>query len=632
MLLTACFTLLVSIAADECGLYLSRNSIEESSSSFCNDFGYCEGIHLDETRRVVAGDTSDITASHLILCDEAFEEIAQLTLSEVGVDTQIRPMPSVHVVSLYKLAQVKHEDNEWRRNLALLHNSYRTHHVSHADIIGAEIWMSRSYPAVLESLMNDLESRIEQVQRAVQATFPRVTQESLSTTWASDILDLVHAVEIHPAMEYRGGVIRSIFRNSEAMRGFEWTMRMMMEFAIKVRTKRIINAYLQSVSPFAFVFSQLQSRLRIDFIDLYRGMESFIVDMSKIAPPVLGRAWEWRLPGDMISSWSLPELPLILSEEVDWTMILQDAGVEPPPPVLARQQRRGARYYKNQLEAVIDQISTTAQPPVGLVNQLAALLHFADRTDMKMKRVCRKKSLFFDNMLLTADDVFHVSQAGLAVAAVLNRCSGVGDLSARIRSINTISQSIKVLKLTELSLPSNPSDQLAAFLEALGDMSKHALAGTIRILFTSNRETDLDEAVPGGIQVWFGKIIDEVFSSRSGFLAATESACTAYSPVHDNLDTLRAIGRLLALYLRDGYADNKLGKYLLRADCGRSAGSSVKAVLFLGSESIRSGFYDVFQYNDFELALSKGGIETLFDHAASEAGFFRRPSGKVELL
>ena len=640
------FTILYLAAGDECGLYVSKYLPSDTATSFCNDLNFCDGIFFDENRKLVVGATGNIVESKLVFCDEAFTSISKIERIPMDTETHTRAMPRLFAVGPVAMQRAKVEDSTWEAFSKLSRMRIQEPMTADADVSRAEAWLGRNYPHRIEESMKTLEQRVDLTVGALEVTFPRVNDESLPAGWASEVVQLVRELERELETESNVMQIRSIFRNSDAMRRFQWCMRMVMEYGIKMREKRLINAYFQSVSPFVYVFAFIQFRFRIDYPNLYRGMQDFVVEISQIAPPVAGERWEWRVSKAMLDSWQTPEFPLLIvssneeEEDYDWPTFLQDAGVSPSP---TDRKRKRHYFYTTDVLSTIESLLDSGQMDKKLLRMLAALLHFADRTDLDISQsVCGAHKDFLENVLLTSEHTFPASHVIPTMSAVLNRCR-ILDLSARMRVITTIAQTVPVLELSHLMLPRD--NQLEIFLTRLSVLYKHQLAGAIKVgLYTESylsdeeaEEKDDDTAfLPGGIASWYGNLVDELFSSGGGYMRQIEGVFTPiYTESIVEIEKLRGIGRFLALYLREGYTENKLSQYY-PTDCSLVRCS--KNMLFFGSESIRKGFYDVFVENDFELALimdDASDIQKMLQFVSKTGDnprFFASSSGSLESL
>jgi len=630
-----CLVIIPVVTGDECSVFVKKHAQDESAISFCNDLGFCDSVYFDSSRQLVFGSTSDIPEAQLVYCDGAFRDISGLSLIPHTPGVSERPMPLIYTVEAYTLSRTAEDDVEWGRISKFMRRGADDPVPTVQDEFQIEAWHSRGYPPQLESDLYQLETLLETVGGALQASFPRVTQDSLAEGWADEIVDLVMRVHLSVDRSSQARKIRSIFRNSDSMRQFEWCMRMVMEYSLKLRDDRMINSFFQAVSPFVFVFSFLQHRLRIDYLNLYHGMQDFVVEMSKIQPPVSEEhRWYWRLPKSMVEqNWSMPELPLLFNPDLDWETVLNDAGMALP-------DRMRKNYYKSELQSALEKFAAN-NAAADAKKQIAFLLHFADRTNLDISRICASFASTFDNILLTSEHIFPPSLATTTVAAILNRCRKNGlSLSAQLRFIDAISHTVPVYSLSHLMLPRGEGKELDMFVRRLAILKKYHLAGTIRVsLYTESaeaQEENIASSVPVSVAHWFGGLIDQLFAPEFGYMQKLQSrmdeTCFFYAPHHrgtlEEMETLRGVGRLLALYLREGYAENKLSAYLKA--CAET--NSVESVLFLGSESIRRGFYDVFVENDFELALSSAtDVSTMLEFVSKrETGFFSLGFASIE--
>ena len=454
------------------------------------------------------------------------------------------------------------------------------------------------YHPHVANFMNDLEVTAWDISASIWTMFPRV---SFKLGVHGKALQAFSNRDMDWAIHHSGAGPR--FRNTRGMRAFAWTVRAMLEVGLKNPRK----SYLAAIAPFVHAFCSLQFRLSIDYPSLFDGMQNLLTTIVTIHPQYTNEPWRLRLAATYFDVWKLPELPLLAEPDFDWPLLLRDAGM-----ALAVEPNNLFSTLRQQLVQLTIGLARNFGAPTHVeYDRIGLLLLVAEKTDIDVSLLCRRFRDAVEWTFLKNSDVTIRS-------AVLNRCRPDMALNTRSRAVALIANRVDNIQLTRIWV--ELETQAFSLLGHLAILDMHALGGELVISIA--RPDTPDTTVAGGILPWLGSIVDEV-SRLSMIQSVNIGSCVQYSAVAgDSLEhrnSLRAIGRLLALYLRAGNEGNRLGKLL--TSC--TPNSTVQEVLFLGSPSVRRGFYDVFVDGDFELAYVDGqDVADMLAHVGGNAVSF----------
>ena len=619
-------SLLVSLTVgDECSFYFESiiqfgvpfhedsSSAEEMDDGtdidpFCNDEGICQGFFVNSDGHLVHG--TEMGASQ-ISCIQAYSKLHQLHWGEVDREFNTRPMPETKIVRPSELEELRSDDANWARNQKF----YRKLVLNPGQKRGknereAERWTSRQYPVDVRADISSLESLIQGIVETLVSSFPRISvRNALPDDWLDKLVTAVDAVHVGVSQHDRKNLIVSIFRNTPAMRTYMWYMHAMIQYSLKETEPTILAPFLAGSAPFIFAFTYIENRLGIHYPGMYEYSQNFLTTLFQIQSPIPDLVWHMSLHDE--DQWTFPELPLFPNALIDWGHVFSDARIKLPP-------RDGITnvdsFLTGSLSALLDGASRSSFEDIRQEQLLRAsvLLVYMNSRSVEISEVCLEHADFLNELVKTADSIPE-SLSYQAVMAILGRCNSIGFLSlaSRLQGIVEV-WSPRARQLDHRRIWVRQEMMPSDLVTRLSLMDAHSLAGYITISVTSmdeEGESIMASAVPGGLKLWLSEAVEKIFSPDEPFfeLVERDDGCVEYKPTlsnasEDDVHIFRGIGRLLALYLRQGYADSVLGKYMHACEDS----DSVEKILFFNSSSIRKGFYDVFVEGDFERALLNG--------------------------
>ena len=555
---------------DECDLLESAFlPVDSGFESFCNDSDFCENLFLMHNGTLSHNSSGSIPLS----CDNAHEILNPTRLLTDGEDGSETLMPEIESATFIQQEWAIADDAKWRK--------FNHPNESWTDDELAEFtaWSRPVGDYMVASALRGLDMLIAAVVRGIMATFPRM----IIQPDVEENLSLIANVSMNIWTPRMAG---TKFRNSAALRSYAWSVRMMLELGLKHPRP----GYLSSIAPFVHNFFFLQYRFGIDYDHLFDGVEHLLTALVKLHPRYTHDPWYLRLPPGYLEGWPLPEYPVVRDRtEVDWTLLLEDSGIAVVPGRLRIFSLLQA--HLRALSIALESNDDYPQRFPELERQIGVLMLVADRTGVVVSLLCKGyPEVVAWAFLMNSDTTLRL--------AILGRCKAFIDVTIRIRMmIRTIAARMGNSVKTRIWV--YPPEPALSLISLLTIYDIHAFGGELTISWSDIT----DSAVAGDIVDWLGEMIKRLFSSYLVELVVVGN-CTRYrrSASLVTVKRLRAVGRLLALYLRAGNKDNVLGQYL--RSC--SEDDTVSEVLFLNSAAVMRGFHDIFVPGDFELALIDG--------------------------
>ena len=579
---------------DECFRYqwMALN-VSVGSESTCDDFDYCRHLYhapngsmVYYTGSIEAGDWTRVS------CETAFDSLNSMRPLLDPADPTETAMPELVWAPYTAMTWAGENDAAWRRF------SRRENIRTLEDSVAFHAWNRQAYDPLVQSMMEVLEEEVLLIARSIVASFPRVA-----------FRHSVHG-EILARIENRDMTAAAKFRNSPGMRLYAWAVRAMLELGLKQPR----SGYLAAIVPFVHAFCHLQYRFGLDYVGLFDSVQDIVATLVEIHPRYTSLPWHMRLPMQYRDDWKLPEYPIMARADFNWRLLLQDAGI-------ARASDRVSIYSLLRQRLVNLMIGLVRDPDREygpLQEEIAVLFLVADRTGEDVSSLCQRfRQAVESTFTNAADTTLRVS--------VLGRCKDDMALNVRLQFVDVIASEVDNIERTRMLIdPAHPASSLLAHL---GVIDIRALGG--QLVLSMIRSDHNDTTVPGGTIPWLGSMIEFLFST-SMLVRIEDGDCTRYRPSATALAMpmhIRSIGRLFALYLREGNAGNLLGRYL-RA-CGED--DTVQRVLFMNSAAIRNGFYDLFAPADFEVALIDGqdAADMLAFASDNKPAFFALGHGSV---
>jgi hypothetical protein len=567
------------------------------SKPFCGDSGYCVSHALFKE--------SSLSLLQSISCQEAYEKTHELSLLPMNDVFQARQSPETKPVDDSAILDARADDKTWLQMNRIRKDWLRNRKSFERRPKDLNLWMTRCYPKKLSSPFKQLERLLHDVVGQLSNSFPRVSPlENLGDSWLKKIIDTVDGLEMPLSRNSRRYEAISIFRNSDVMREFVWYMKACMHYSTKERDEKLLESFLSGLSSFFFAFSYIETKLGIHYPDMYARHQNFLVTVTNLAPPLDDATWWISFPESL--SWSIPELPLLTKELVEWSHVFNDVAI--PSPSLNSDSLRQFRIEF--LSKILNgHVETAPDSPIeetteSLAKKSAYLFNYFDKENIDIASVCEEHSELLSETVSTLRNIPECISYQTTLS-ILGRCKPHLPLETRIAAfIEPIAVTGENGKLSHLGINLNvmPSD----LVSRMAPLSPYALAG---LFVVSAEDSDYSEAeLPGGNERIFMDAITSIFETEDlYFRKELIGNCVRYKPIidpdsTDQLEMLRGIGKLLALHMRQGYPGSHLAQYLHAC----AADDSVSEALFLGSHYIRKGFYDVFVEGDFERALIDG--------------------------
>lgn len=567
---------------------------EVTTHAFCNDEGFCEGLFVDSDGLLTdESSMGSIPAS----CVYAYERAHPLGMVDPSGEDPTAHFPSTVILGPGQVGKARSDDSSWtsasiaNRKLLLFSRSTRERKEQEAWQTLVYAWNERSYPDSLTEELSDLEQMIETIVSELSSTFPLVSASDLHSSWLPNFVAKVDSLSDRFRRHARKDRILSIFRNLNPMRAFSWYMSAIIGYSSKETNETRLSAFLSGASPFVFAFTYMENKLGTIYPDMYQWAQSFLVTISDLESPLPGVPWHLTMHD--VADWVHPELKLVPSRFVDWNTVFSHAEIA------TTQVENFNAYMTGMLDAMLDLAFTTKLPDImtSQLKKAGLVFVYLASHEVDISELCSKHEEGLNRLIRDFPDV-HPSYSYQVVMAVIDSCTKSGFLSLSNR-LGGVLESWVPEGLNHhtwhiwLQTSLMPSDLVSRVSH--GDA--HALAGT---LFFSFQDPSLKvyRAEPS----WMSDAIDGIFTEY--FTEhIDEEGCRSYSPKkRNNRTTLRAIGRIFAIYIRERHEDMVLTKYM-RA-CSDS--DTVRSVLFKNSEYIRRGFYDVFVEGDFERLLIDG--------------------------
>ena len=565
-------------SADECGqlALFPFNAIGEAS--FCNEWDTCQNLSVAPNGTVVLSVDGEPEWRPLT-CDEAYEITHPLTFMddnetmvdwESALEKKRRKDQDIHTM-LYG-------DGRFVRTMEDL-REYR-------ELQG------RMYEKSLAPTMKALEAEILAVAQGMLATFPRVEY--------SDAVQGRALRNITRLARQAGGWDLATswkLRDSAGMRLYAWTVRAMLQLGFKQPT----DSYLAGIAPFVHAFTFLQYRFRISYYGILKEARDLIVSLLLIHPGYTDAPWSLRLPMKMHQNQTPgPFYSIVSYELVDWREFLGQVEVALPDSGnvdddIYNGLEAGLNLYTEDMDALYVPYNYLASETDRESTQIASMFLAADQNDINVTSICEGYRRAVEWVY------FATRKPHILQPAILRRCKTTINIFDRAGLLSVYSQGVPSKARTRVWI--EPHNQLGSLLVRLGAMDRHTLAGqlTFSIVGQPLNQTAVSRGI---VHSWLQPLIDELFSTDLIERVVVSDGCEQYhpSPEKTTADTARAIGRLIALYLREGNPHGALDKYL-RACTDED---TIAQVLFLNSTSVRRGIYDVYLPGDFELALTDG--------------------------
>jgi hypothetical protein len=591
--------------------------------SFCNDSDHCEGIF----------DTFE--PSWPLTCFEAYS--AHHSVEFLSPDNS---EPEYQVASEDALLWARDDDADFGH---LIWCKYPGEEAEEEDggCNGAAVdaYFEYSYPADIYETLSRIEEMGETIGGRILSSFPRVlfdldTDGPVLGEFVTLVDTAAGPLKIHADRLN----ILSHFRNNESIQKYQWAVSMSLHRLLSFKPSDSAHAgpYMAGIAPYVHAFMYMQYHLEVDYPNMYALSRNAISSLVEVDPKYCDPCrWYVRVTKPESDNWPVPE---ITHPNIDWDVVLFDSGSMPEIPDEMEDEDDKVRQRMGRLERLLYQanelLDLRDQTDDGkylehylenhLVTPIVYLLIYAWDQGLDIQRLCGKFFVALECSVQHTRDV----NAGLGIQAReawVDRCNETEtpNLMTRVEIVETIEMLNKVYGRRQIWISENKD---GSYLEEpftkMRALTQLDLAGHV---FISLYGDDVESSkVPGGITSWLINTITSVFGSDRWFEQhADAQECEYYTlragigSSEDERSELRQIGRILALYLREGNKDNNLSRYLTSCE---SMGHDLNRDMFFNSMSIRRGFYDVFTEESFErVLLDSEDMAQMFTYVADES-------------
>lgn len=598
------------------------------TESHCNDFGFCEGLFDLKGYPVTCGFAWSFT-----------HPLHELVDPEEGIP----PMPELMMAPIEDIQRIEDEDDQLLRIYVREPNdpSEPTVNVQHA----LSRFIDVHCPEDIREKVEAMEILVFSATQHVQRSFPLILfDDHMEGANLRMIVELVDEIKDCVTGINRTDQLVSRLRNSRNMRQFMWTITLILQYVLRLGQQSLmLQPFLAASAPFVHTFMYIQYSLGLDYADIFAEYQSSISVFFRVDPVYLGpnrSTWYIRIPMSEFQLWQVPDIPLIVT---DWDMLLFDRDVvsqiadkETPRDELSAQYRLTLAHLLQNLSATLaarnDNTSldeVEAHPDA--TEHIPLLFMYARHFAVDLSHLCDAfpEAVTYVHHLYSGDYEMLRVQTN---TAIMDRCKHVTvPLENRLKEIETLSAIVIVLKSSTIWVDlSSQAEVMGSFLGSLYAMDPFTLSGSIyvsREVVSGRHSTEPSD----GIMRWLAIVIELALNSPL-FRLNTAGDCRYYVASKrgsiDDLKILRSIGRLLALYLRQGNTDNLLGN--LMHSCG--VGMSFIDTMFFDSVYIRKGFYDVFLEGEFERTMSHTEVPAMLQLVASRDPQNRLfPHGNIDI-
>ena len=634
---------IASVIADECSLFQAKSqSLSEVDDGtvgvseilyFCNDRDICDSTNPTQ---------GDYSSEAAVRCANAHNSIHALELQEVDERFGSRPMPESLLVEQTTIVDTITDDREFFRieksKLVRLKRK-RPHSNKDSREDAMSRWDEREYPRKFQARAEELESLLQLVVRQLRWSYPRPTSlENLDIDWIPEIISKIDALEADDFSENKRAV--SIFRNHAVMREYSWYIHAIMHFSLKQRDEAVLSSFLSGAAPFLFVFTYTQAKLGIHYVKQYDWGQNFLATLSHLKTPIAHIPWHILLYEG--TTWFNPELLMLTSALVSWNQVLTDAEFNrPPTPPGEVDMDRIRQFRYNFLSGMLDVLLETATNSMfddmkeSSMIKASLAFNYLDAKAADVGDICEKHS---EKISLLVQNIENIPEpiGYQTIMSILGRCKPFLTLQARVTAliepIGVYFENVSRMQIW-ISESGMPGD----IITRLANLDAYHMGGHLVISYIS-----LDgeaSQVPGGkMSDWFPPTLSRVFEEGAYFKSSmTDSGCTYFEPAIgnskslDDLKFLRGIGRLIGLYIREGFDLDILRRYMTPCP-DRLVDKSVSEVMFFGSHYIRKGVYDIFVDCDFERTLLNGAeVDAMLQllQISENSRFFRSGPSRV---
>lgn len=404
----------------------------------------------------------------------------------------------------------------------------------------------------------------------------------------------------------------------------------------------MLPPFLAASAPFVHTFMYIQYSLGLDYVDVMEQYQNSISAFFRVDPVYLGpdrSMWFMRIPSSEFEQWQAPDISVVVE---DWDMLLFDRDVVPHIADRAKARDELSAEYRVTLAHLLQNLNATLaardedtsleemEADPDATGQIAILFMYAKHFAVDVSDLCDA----FPEAVTYMHHLYSGNYELLGVqtnTAIMDRCRHITiPLDKRLEEIEQLFSVVSVIGSSTIWVPDHPTqmDITNSFLSGLYSLDLFKLSGAIYVsrVVGAGHPTE----VPEGIMRWLATVIELAMNSPV-FEVRTAGDCRYYVASKrgsiNELKTLRAIGRLLALYLRQGNTDNLLGD--LMHSCGQ--GMSFIDTMFFDSVYIRKGFHDVFLEGEFERTLSYTEVPAMLQLVSSRGPQNRLfPQGNID--